>query len=151
MPSDHTLGTVSSDPEREAQLHIEALRGLENADLKPLAELLRSGFELNEFLAIDIANAIEGKHSKCRISAKKSRRGRPSANASKYSSKDLEIAVFVHQRKQASGYESAILEAEDAFGVKRTSITDAIRRAKNKRDSLPKEPLPVWDRKFQNK
>lgn len=138
---------VSDDPELEAQLHIDAWRGLERADLAPLVRLLRSEFVLNEYIALDIADAIEGKNPDCRITAKKVRAGRPSADREVASLRDGKIALFVAERTERSAYEGAVREAMDQFGLSRTGVTDAVRAARNYRQGMPEKLHSFWDGK----
>ena len=90
------------DPHLEAKLHIDAWKGLEQADLMPLVRLLRSGFVLNEHLGLDIADAIEGKSADCRITARKPRAGRPAADVEATYLRNGKIAAFVAERSGRS-------------------------------------------------
>lgn len=149
MDDHQVYGGISSNPEREAELHIAAVEGIERADLTPLVELLRSEFQLNEFIGLDIADAIEGKHSSCKILAKHARRGKPSGDLQLKQRRDAQILAFIEARNGEGYYESSLREAMSHFSLNRTSITNAVRRAKERRawlrDKLSKKHFSIWE------
>ena len=134
-----------ADSHLEAQLHIDAWEGLARADLLPLVRLFRSGFVLNEYLARDIADAIEGTSADCRITARMSRAGRPGNDREATALRNGKIAAFVAERSGRSAYEAAVREAMEVFGLSRTSVTDAVRAARDYREGLPDKLHAFWD------
>lgn len=136
-------GDAGVDPEREATLHIRAWNGLEDGNLAPLAELLRSGFALNEQLALNLADAIEGKSPLCRITAQRARSGRPRSRDQ--TARNSAIAFFVAVRTKPGQFEAAVSEAMAHFGIERTAVTDAIRAARKYREKFPEKAQGLWE------
>lgn len=137
---------MSSDPDREAQLHIAAWEGLKAADLTPLSILFRSEFEIEETLRGAIAEAFEGKSPTCRIVAKRTRRGNPGDEEARRL-RDGHIAAFVRHRTRKRGeYKRAVHAAEQHFNLKRSTIFEALRRDNAYRKALPPKLETYWDR-----
>lgn len=141
---------VSRDPDREAELHSKAWEGLRSANLTPLAELLRSEFEIETTLRATIADAIEGESKVCQIAAKYTRRGKPAKDEGASNWRDLQIEFYVRQRSRSRGQtESAHLFAMDHFGIAMSSIAEAVRRARLLREAMPKDVSATLDRAFE--
>lgn len=129
---------MSKDPYLEAELHIEAWRGLKSADLAPLAALMRSEFEIEATLRIAIADAIEGESAACRIEGKHLTQGKPIDDPSASDSRDLRIQAFVRAySKKYGSKEAAVAAAKEKFGIGRSAIFAACKRAEAHPLSLP--------------
>lgn len=125
----------SSDPDLEADLHLKAWNGFQVADLKPLAELMRSKFAIDPNLRIALAGAIEGVSSHCQITARRSGRGRPSKTNAVEAAGEV-WAFYVGALAFYSKDEAAIAVTMEAFGKKRTAVRSAIRSTKKRLSQL---------------
>lgn len=142
---------VSRAPDREAELHRKAWKGLLSADLAPLAVLLRSEFVIETTLRSAIADAIEGKSAACRIEGKRTAKGKPIEDPWVSGWRDLRIDAFVRTNfEEFSSKESAVVAAMEKFGLSRSAIFDACKRAAAHREKLPEKLCAVLDSNFDH-
>jgi len=107
---------------------LAAINGLERGDLRPLADYLRSSFEMDVDLRLKIADAIEGK-SLYRITCRKTRPG-PGTEA------DVKFPNFAlqefYQEQKAAGVPAKKIEweIEKKFGLKKSAMYAQLRSCK---------------------
>lgn len=150
MDSPEFAYEMTRDPDREADLHTEAWRGLQSAKLAPLAALLRSKCDLEPTLRSAIADAIEGRSAACRIEARRLAKGKPIDDPWASGWRDLRIEAFVRTNsKEFGSKESAVADAKEKFGLGRSAIFDACRRAAALRQELPESLSTILDSNFK--
>lgn len=114
-------------PEEWAWLgaYLSAMDGLGRGDLQPLADYLRSSFEVDDSLRLKVADAIEGK-SLYRIICKKTRPGPGTEADNKFA--NLALQQFYAEQK-AAGVPSKQIEweVEKRFGLKRSAMYQQLR------------------------
>lgn len=105
-----------------------AMGGIDRGDLQPLADYLRSSFDMDVDLRRKVADAIEGKLL-YRISCKKTRPGPGTEADVKFP--NFELQRFVAERKAAGVRVKQIeWEVEERFGLKRSAMYDQLRSCK---------------------
>lgn len=128
---------------------VAARAGLWSGDLQPLAEYLRSGFEIHGMVRREIAKAIDGGPEQL-FHLKLAKEGKPGPGnpiaTMRGIFRDLQIYAYVAEKSAAEPQmESVIAAAQSDFGLKRSSVMAAIKRAKEKWG----ESLPSMVRDFQ--
>ena len=140
---------VSRDPDLEAELHSKAWRGLQSANLGPLAALLRSEFEIEATLRFAIADAIDGKSAACRIEGKHLTQGKPIDDPWASGWRDLRIEAFARAYSEKyDSKEAAVAAAKEKFDLGRSAIFAACKRAVALREALPERLWTVLDSSF---
>lgn len=128
---------------------VAARAGLWSGDLQPLAAYLRSSFDIHGMVRREIVKAIDGGPGQFfHLELRKERKpgpGNPMATMRK-TFRDLEIYAYVAEKSEAEPQmESVYAAAQSDFGLKRSSVMAAIKRAKEKWG----ESLPSMVRDFQ--
>ena len=104
--------------------------GLGRGDLQPLAEYLRSSFEMEVDLRLKVADAIEGK-SLYRIVCRKSRPGPGTGDTIKFPNSALQE---FYEEQKAAGVAGKEIEWEvwKRFGLKRSAMYEQLRACKDR-------------------
>lgn len=121
-------------PLEQRRAHTAASNGLLDGDLAPLARYIRAGWPIDEVLAEQIADAIEGPDEEGYTLRMVNRRGhRTFSERESTARKSTDIALFVRSLQidqvragRAGGYDGIVQEAQDRFGVTRSTVTKAV-------------------------
>lgn len=122
-------------PLEQRKAHAEASLCMLDGDLRPLAAYIRAGWPIDEALASQIADAIDGPDAEgftLRMIGKPGRRPSFTEREAKRA-RDFDIALFIRQRQiehaeegWAGTFEEIVDEATKKFGVKRSTVTKAL-------------------------
>jgi hypothetical protein len=147
--------------EHDEDRFADLLNGLRNGDLLPLAEHLRAGSHIPDWIAAEIAEMIEGESYFFDIVAKSKARGkgrrRDQQGWTHWDStrrKRHEIGVRLEKALREQGgdgcFESVVKAVSDEIGVGRTVVTDCHREAVQRIERSPPERRDdIWRMWFE--